>query len=109
MDYQAVEEMLQAKGLNAPRVTPMLVDSVIKSEAYYVFPGTLLTVCCLTLQNGFSVVGESASVNAKNFDAEIGRTVARAKARDKVWMLEGYLLKQYLSALSTHFGEPPPA
>ena len=109
MDYQAIEEMLQAKGLKAPRVTPTLIDSVIKSEAYYVFPGTHITVCCLTLQNGFSVVGESARVSAADFDAEIGRTVARAHARDKVWLLEGYLLKQYMSALLDHFGEPPPA
>ena len=108
MDDNAVEESLQAKGLNAPRLTPALIDAAIKAEAYYVFPGTLLTVCCLTLQNGFNVVGESASVSVNNFDAEIGRKVSRAKARDKIWALEGYLLKQYLSTLPAHFSEPKP-
>jgi len=109
MDYPAVEEMVQAKGPNAPRLTPALIDAAIRAEAYYVFPGTLLTVCCLTLQNGFSVVGESAPISVNNFDAETGRKASRAKARDKIWALEGYLLKQYLSTLSNHFGEPPAA
>lgn len=38
-----------------------------KAEAYYVFPGTTLTVCALTLRNGFQVVGESAAASPENF------------------------------------------
>lgn len=97
MNETATENMIQSKGLNAPRLTPNLIDLAIKAEDYHVFPGTMLTVCCLTLQNGFAVTGESACVSAANFDAEIGQKVARANARDKIWALEGYLLKQRLS------------
>lgn len=56
----------------------------------------LLTFCVLTLRNGFTVTGESACVSPENFDAEIGRKVARQKAVEKVWPLMGYALKQKL-------------
>jgi hypothetical protein len=93
---QAVEKEIQDKGLNAPRLTPALIDAAIASEDYHVFPGSCLTVCCLTLQNGFNVVGESACASPENFDAELGRRIARDNARNKIWTLEGYLLKQKL-------------
>ena len=95
---QEVEQAIQDKGLNAPRLTPDLIDEVIVSEQYHVFAGTNHTVCCLWLVNGFSLIGESASVSAENFDAEEGRKIAKDNARDKIWMLEGYLLKERLSS-----------
>lgn len=97
MNDNEIETEIQAKGLNAPRVTPAKIDSVIAAEDFHVFPGTMLTVCCLTLANGFTVTGESACASPANFDAEIGRKIARGHARDKIWALEGYLLKQNLS------------
>jgi hypothetical protein len=96
MNEQSIENEIQAKGLNAPRLTPELIDSVILAEQYYVFPGTTLTVCCLTLRNGYTVSGESAAASPSNFDEQIGRKIARQNARDKIWSLEGYLLKQKL-------------
>lgn len=96
MSEQSTEEMIQSKNLNAPRLTPALIDETIIDEAYYVFPGTTSTICRLTLKNGYSTIGESAAVSLANFDEEIGRKVARENARHKVWALEGYLLKQKL-------------
>lgn len=72
------------------------IDTVIQRADYYVFPGSTLTVCCLTLENGFRVIGESSPVSPENFDTKVGREIAYANARDKVWELEGYLLKQHL-------------
>lgn len=95
-DEKAIESEIQAKGLNAPRLSPDLIDLVIVGEDYHVFPGTTLTVCCLKLQNGFTVTGESASVSAENFDAELGRKIARSHAREKIWQLEGYALAERL-------------
>ncbi len=60
-------------------------------------PLKLLTYCVLVLKNGFTVTGESACASPENFDAEIGRKIARQNAVNKIWMLEGYLLKQKLS------------
>ena len=97
MDEQAIEQAVQAKGLTAPRISPDDLDAKIVAEQYHVFPGTTLTVCCLMLQNGYTVTGESAAVSAENFDAEIGQKIARAEARDKIWQLEGYLLRERLS------------
>jgi hypothetical protein len=96
MNDQQIEAEIQAKGLNAPRLSPEKIDAVILSESYHVFPGTALTVCCLTLRNGFAVTGESSAVSLANFDAELGRKIARQHARDKIWALEGYLLKERL-------------
>jgi hypothetical protein len=56
----------------------------------------LLTFCVLILRNGFTVTGESACASPDNFDAEIGRKIARANAVAKVWPLMGYQLKQEL-------------
>jgi len=97
LNDQAIEQEIQAKGLNAPRLTPVLIDSVIKSEQYHVFEGATLTVCCLTLKNGCTVTGESACVSPQNFDAELGRKIARDNAREKIWALEGYLLREKLA------------
>lgn len=96
MNEAAIEQEIQEKDLTAPRLTPELIDDTIAAEAYHVFPGTALTVCALTLTNGYQVTGESAAVSIDNFDEEIGRKIARENARDKIWALEGYLLKEYL-------------
>lgn len=93
-----IENEIQAKGLNAPRLTPDLIDKAIVSEQYHVFPGTTMTVCALTLRNGFIVIGESAAASPENFDADIGRKISRENARNKIWALEGYLLRTRLAA-----------
>jgi hypothetical protein len=93
---QVIEQQIQAKGLTAPRLTPENIDAVILGEAYHVFPDSTLTVCCLYLANGYTVTGESAAASKENFDRGIGRKIARANARDKIWALEGYLLRQRL-------------
>lgn len=120
MSDEAIEKEIQAKGLNAPRVTPAHIEAVIASTHYFsasdgvlgelyavsedgdIGDGgapiglSLLTFCVLTLTNGFTVTGESACASPENFNAEIGRKVARENAIAKIWPLEGYLLKQRL-------------
>ena len=115
------EQMLQDKGLNAPRITPDLVQANIASEHYFTaFDGAahtgehskwagdwevprsivalnLLTFCVLVLRNGFTVTGESACASPENFDAEAGRIAARRNAENKIWPLMGYELKCRLS------------
>ena len=96
-DEQAVEQEIQAKGLNAPRLSPENIDAVIAAADYYRFPGTTVTVCCLVLVNGFSVIGESAAASPENFNVELGEKIAYNNARQKIWALEGYLLREQLS------------
>lgn len=91
-----LEQEIQAKGLTAPRLTPELVKSKVKEVNYHVFTDTCLTVCVLTLENGFTVTGESACASPENFNQEIGESIAYKNAMGKIWALEGYLLKQRL-------------
>ena len=98
MTDQQVENEMQTKGLTAPRITPARIDEVIVSEDYHVFPGTTLTICCLTLANGYTVTGESACASPENFDREIGNKIARDNAKQKIWALEGYALRERLAS-----------
>lgn len=97
-DEKSIEAQIQAKGLNAPRLTPDHIDGRIVSAAYHVFPGTTLTVCALTLRNGFIVTGTSAAASPENFDPAIGEQIAHRNARERIWELEGYLLRERLAA-----------
>lgn len=109
MNDQEIEQEIQTKGLTAPRVTPADIEAEIASEHYFtaldgVLTGasvdtatadalSLLTFCVLVLKNGFTVTGESACVSPANFDAEIGRKIARQNAVDKLWPLLGFRLR----------------
>ncbi len=57
----------------------------------------LLTFCVLVLRNGFTVTGESACASPENFDAEVGRKIARQNAVQKIWPLMGYELRSQLA------------
>ena len=97
-EEQKLEEEIKAKGLTARRITPEMLDDEITSEDYHVFPGSCLTVCCLTMKNGFTVTGESACASPENFNAEIGQKIARENARQKIWPLLGFRLRDQLAA-----------
>lgn len=124
MSEKSISELLDAKDFKAPRITPADIEANIVSEHYFTaaqgdakavednafvngslngaasrpVPAALevLTFCVLVLQNGFTVTGESACASPENFDAEIGRKIARKNAVEKIWPLMGYELKQRL-------------
>lgn len=93
---KSIEQEIQDKGLNAPRLTPDHIDSVISGETYTNLPDGRTVICQLTLQNGYTIDGKSACVSKENFNQEIGNKIARQNAREKIWELEGYLLKENL-------------
>lgn len=112
---ESIEQEIQAKGLTAPRVTPADIEANIACEHYFtagqgvlgnidVVPDEdqldileLLTFCVLVLRNGFTVTGESACASPENFDAEVGRKIARQNAVQKIWPLMGYELRSQLA------------
>ena len=113
MNDHEIEQEIQAKGLTAPRVTVADIEANIASEHYFtaadgVIGGhigrpvafekslDLLTFCVIVLRNGFTVTGESACASPENFDAELGRKIARENAVQKIWPLMGYALKERL-------------
>ena len=93
VECKTTEEMLQDKGLNAPRLNPKHIEDTIKKCEFFKMTD-VLTVCVLTLRNGFTVTGESACASPENYDKQIGEKIARENAKEKIWTLEGYLLKE---------------
>lgn len=81
----------------APRVTLEALEAKIASEEYTIMGGKV-TICLLTMANGFAIVGESAPVMEQNFNAELGRKIAREQAVRKAWGFEGYALRDRLAA-----------
>ncbi len=116
----SIEQELQAKASKAPRVTPADIQASILREHYFTAadgafgasmrsdgtavppadgaPMGLLTFCVLELCNGFTVTGESACASPENFNAEIGRRIARENAVAKLWPLLGFRLRDKLTA-----------
>ena len=88
-DLKAHQEKIGGK-----RVTLDALKANIAKEEFHVFPGSQLTVCVLTLRNGFTVTGESACADPAMFNAEIGQKIARENAERKIWPLMGYALKE---------------
>lgn len=78
------------------KLTQQDIESVIE-EIQFIRLGSKTTVCFLLLKNGFEVTGNSACVSPENFDEEIGRSVAKADAINKIWLLEGYLFQEKLN------------
>jgi len=66
----------------------------IKKATYTLLPDGRTTVCQLTMENGFTISGESACVDAKNYNQFLGEKYAYESALSKVWPFEGYLLAQ---------------
>lgn len=94
MNENELEEEIQAKNLNAPRITSDIIDSLIKEKSFHKLTSKL-TVCVITLQNGFELTGESSCVSPANYK-QIGEDIAFTNARDKIRTLAGYALKQKL-------------
>ena len=116
---QTIEDDIQAAGKTAARITPADIENNIIGEHFFTAAQgvagaragassfdlqflMLLTFCVLVLDNGFTVTGESACASPENFDADIGKKIARANAVQKIWPLMGYELRTALA------GTPPP-
>lgn len=103
MDDAAVEQEIKDKGLSAPRVTKEQIDAIMETLVVKVtvVDGTTTTLAIAVMPNGFTVaVAESACASPANFDSELGKKLAvekvLGKARNRLWMLEGYRLKMNL-------------
>ncbi|TXH14567.1 MAG: hypothetical protein E6R03_08925 [Hyphomicrobiaceae bacterium] len=110
---EAIEKEIVEKGKTAPRVTLQDIQNNIEFAYYFTAhdgalnssvgssqPAAeqlkLLTFCVLVLKNGFMVTGESACASPENFDAEIGKKIARGNAEQKIWGHMGYELRTKL-------------
>lgn len=93
MTNEEIEQEIQAKKLTAARVTEKDVNDSVRNVAYHTFPGTTTTTCCITLDNGFTVVGKSACASPANFDQSLGQRIAFDDAKRQIWGLLGHQLR----------------
>jgi len=87
------------------RVTPAAVDAEITDEDYlsnHQLSGGRVTFCILTLSNGFTVTGESACADPAAYDEDIGRDLAKGRAREKVFELLAFRLRDELHRERLH-------
>lgn len=108
--HSPVTEMELIMHSKAPRVTEHELDEAIDT-VHFINAGDaveritggatasefLLTLCLVTLKNGFVVTGESACASPENFNKEIGQRIAYEDAKRKIWPLLGYALRDKLA------------
>jgi hypothetical protein len=90
----------EAKAVVATKTAPRVTEQSIKdkiSEVEYIAAKNLMTICLITMKNGFIVNGVSAPASPTNYDAEVGKRYAYDNAFKQLWQLEGYLLREKLS------------
>jgi hypothetical protein len=78
-----------------PRVDKPSIEAHIEKVEYLVLPESTVTICNIVLDCGYSVRGESACVDQRNFNIDIGRKLAYDDAFRKLWPLYGFLLAVY--------------
>ena len=100
MSEEQVKYKVEADDRPAPTVTAADVSAAIAKVDYHVLFGTTITICVLTLQNGFTITGQSACASPENFNQVIGQDYAYLDAKEKVWQYLGYELKTKLDLIS---------
>ena len=102
LDDNKIENEVTAKGLTAPRVTVSTIDELVSQLTFHGWhiPNTTTTIVAAELDGFIVATGKSACVSKDNFNMELGFNIARddaeRKARDKLWELRGWELKQQL-------------
>ncbi len=98
----------QAEELMASRQYPRVTDESIEARMAEVSftNNNQLTICVVTMQNGYMVVGKSAPASPENFNLELGQKFARDDCIRQLYALEGYMLCQQLSDAAEHAQAP---
>lgn len=78
------------------KVTEEEIKAAIRKKEFILLPDGRTTICMLTLDNGFTVRGESSCVDKKNYDQDLGEEYAYKDAFSKCWLLLGFRLADRL-------------
>jgi hypothetical protein len=84
------------------KVTMQQILDKCVGATYTVLPDGRTTICQITLENGYTVNGHSACVDAKEYNQHLGEKYAYEDALNKIWALEGYLLAEKLFKEKAH-------
>lgn len=91
----------EAKAIVATKTAPRVTEESIKEKidtVTFVRVTETGTVCLIKMKNGWISTGFSAPADERNYDAEVGARYAYDNAFKPLWQLEGYLLREKLSA-----------
>lgn len=80
--------------VNNFKITKEYIESRINNVSYHCVTDTK-TLCIITLDNGFTVTGESDVAYKRDYNLEIGQKVSFEKALNKVWDFIAFMVKQY--------------
>lgn len=69
------------------------IDSLMEAAEYKTFHKVFDKQCIVVAKfpSGFTIVGESACIDHKNYDEKIGFDIAKSRIENRLWELEGYL------------------
>ena len=90
------EQRIKEAGANAPRLNPDLIKDKIIGTTYTMMPSEKSMVCEISLENGFTVRGDSSVVSKSNFRQDLGEDNSYKNAFDQIWGFEAYLLQEKL-------------
>lgn len=85
--------------MNIQKITPEMVENSI-SSVEFVERKNKLTVCIITLNNGFMVTGETGVIRPELYDAELGKKYSEENARNKIWFYLGVCLQESISSIN---------
>jgi hypothetical protein len=71
-----------------------MIAKIVDEE--YIHPESIphMTICVITVENGYALVGKSAPADHANFDEALGHKFAKEDALRQMWGLEAYLLRE---------------
>lgn len=111
MDSLQVTDAQSAAVATAPRVALADIEAAIAERHDFTASQALgalgaahgadlrtLSMCIVTMKNGFVVTGVSRPVVADNFNADLGRKYAYEDAVRQLWPLMGYALRDRLAS-----------
>ena len=69
----------------------------------YIYPKSIphMTICIIVLKNGYALQGMSAPADPENFNEQLGQEYAYEDAMKKLWPLEAYVMRDYITDVVT--------
>lgn len=74
-----------------------IVNKIVHEDYEHPTRHPHMTLCIVTTDNGYIVIGKSVPADPENFDEALGKKFAKEDAIRQLWPLEAYLLRERLS------------
>ena len=96
---QGGSRKVKEEAMSQIKVTEKQIDEIMEKTDFQVeMMGDKTTVVMATLPNGFVIVESSSCVDPANYNHDLGVKLCKERIRDRLWMLEGYLLQSMVAS-----------